>query len=829
MITDGPVKVLTIDDEKNIRDGFKNYLEDYDYHVFTAADGKEGLEIFKREQPDIVLVDLRMPDIDGLDVLAEVKKTAPDIPVIVISGTGIMADAVQALRLGAWDFLLKPVADLSVLLHTVEKGVERRRLLLENRAHQYHLEREVTRRTQELERANWELQQINTRLRNIVETTKNISQLSRFDRFGSWLLEEFGRHMTASGGSLYLLETNGLKLIHTLDPGHAPQFIPFPLRRDSFLNRTINEGKPLLLKGEKDIDDFVGSGWPGYKNDSFLIFPLPDEDGKIVGILSLHSKTAPPFLEQDREIGSILASYSSEALRAVRAGEALKESEENLAITLDSIGDGVIAADAAGRITRMNPVAQTLTGWSVQEAVGLSLTQVFHIVQPTDKKPAPNPMQKMMREGNQPTSAETVILIHRTGGECYIAMNGSPIRNRPGAIVGMVLVFRDISEHLKLEEQLRQSGKMDAIGQLSGGIAHDFNNMLAGILGAADILAIKLKENKKLLKYAAMIQDTGTRAAQLTQKLLDFSRKTAATCCPVDMHKLIEEAVRILERSTDKRIEIVTDFCARHSIVVGDAAQLENAVLNLGVNARDAMPNGGMLLISTVTRNLNQHQCAAADIGCLPGTYVEVSVTDTGTGIKPDVLTHMFEPFFTTKPAGKGTGLGLASVYSSVRNHNGDIIVSSQPGKGTMFKLYLPVDESSRTIDPVAQEEQIIYGSGCILVVDDEEVIRNVSETVLCDLGYNVLLCADGRAAVALYETEHPRIDLVLLDMVMPKKNGKDTFLAMQKINPHVKVLFTTGADAKEMAAPEGSGFLQKPFRRVELSRKVHKLLEEKK
>ncbi len=824
-----PPKVLTIDDESCIRDAFKNFLEDYDYTVLTAENGRIGINIFKKELPDLVLVDLRMPEMDGLEVLAKIKTLSPDTPVVVVSGTGMMADALEALRLGAWDFLQKPIADLSVLLHTVTRGIEHHRLIQERQLHRQYLEEEVSRRTKELERANTELQQINQRLRHIVETTKHISLLSRFDRFGSWLLEEFGRHMLATGGSLYLMEKDGLRLIHCLDPGHAAGFIPFPLPKNSLLHRALKEGKPILVKDQGTMQQFDPSGWPGYANDSILIFPLPDVEGKITGILSLHSKTPPPFVEQDRELGAILASYSSEALRAAHANEALKESQENLAITLDSIGEAVIATDSAGRITRLNPVAEKLTGWNASQAIGSPLSQVFHITDTQPPNSMESPLKSLLIAGKKTTLPKRTMLISKDNTQRKIAVNTSPMRDKQDDVIGVVLVFQDITEQQKLEDQLRQSRKMEAIGQLAGGVAHDFNNMLAGIIGAADILALKLKDNKNLKKYTAMIQDAGNRAAELTQKLLDFSRGTTADHCFVDMHRLADEACRILERSTDKRIRIRKNFTAACSAIFGDPAQIENTILNLGINARDAMPNGGTLTVSTSNVVLDQNYCNNAASPLKPGPYIEVKVADTGTGISRDIQEHIFEPFFTTKEPGKGTGLGLASVYSAVRNNQGDILLHSEVDIGTVFTIYLPVSQDAQIKRENLEKEEIVYGTGCILVVDDEAIIRNMTEAILTDLGYEVLLAADGVEAVKVYQAERSRIHLVLMDIVMPRMNGRDAYEAIKKIDPKVKVLMTSGfnstpplPDPKTTSLPD---FIRKPFRRGEFSRRIHHIL----
>lgn len=824
--------ILTIDDELSIREGFKNFLEDFDYKVCTASTGNEGLTVFSQEHPDLVLIDLKMPQMNGFEVMAEIKKRSPDTPVIVVSGTGVMADAVKALRLGAWDFVLKPVEDLNVLLHTVRKALERSKLIRQSRRQQQILEEEVARRTQELEQANQDLHRINQRLRRVVESIDHISTFSQLEHFGSWLLEEFGRHLLASGGSLYLLDEKGLKLVHVLDPGHAPAFIPFPLPEDSLLREVLELGKPLLIKDKQQLKMFNTSGWEGYEDNSLLIFPLPDENGNTQGILSLHSKVPPPFMEQDREIGSILTSYSIEALRATRASQALNESQENLQITLDSIGDGVIATNSNGIVTRINPVAEQLTGWTADQALGQSVSDILNVSDITSGEarqisiPADNLAPQIIRK------TDNYVLTARNGTERYISGSASPIRAKNNETVGAVLVFRDVTEQLNLEDQLRQSRKMEAIGQLAGGIAHDFNNMLAGIIGAADILSIKLRNDKKLSTYAAMIQDAGNRAAELTQKLLDFSRKEKSAFGVVDLHHVTREALRILERSTDKGIDFQVNLNAMQSNLLGDLSQLENTILNLSINARDAMPEGGKLTISSDNVFLDQQYCNSSASDIEPGLYIEFSVSDTGSGMNQDVLEHIFEPFFTTKAAGKGTGLGMASVYGAVRNHNGDIRIDSQPGKGTVFKLYFPTTDAPLVPPEGLEDEDIVFGSGCILVVDDEAIIRGMTEAILTDLGYCVILAENGKEASDIYLQKKDDIDLVLLDLVMPKMNGRDALKAMKKINPDVKVLLTSGfnreVEKTEIKTWGISGFVKKPFRRGELSRIVYDTLIEK-
>ncbi|MEI6972034.1 MAG: PAS domain S-box protein, partial [bacterium] len=354
-----------------------------------------------------------------------------------------------------------------------------------------------------------------------------------------------------------------------------------------------------------------------------------------------------------------------------RAEEAMRRSEEKLAITLDSIGDAVIATDAAGEITRMNPIAAKLTGWIAAEAIGHQFDEVFHIINTESRKAIESPAARILRDGQAGGMISNTAIVSRDGTERIIADSGSPIRDSRGSIVGVVLVFRDVTEQRRMEDRLRQSEKLEAIGQLAGGVAHDFNNQLCGIMGFAELLAEQLTD-QTLNCHAVKILSSARHAAELTRQLLAFGRKGKYLSLPVDTHKVIAEVVDLLCRSVDKRITIKQHLNAMPSTVVADPSQLQNAILNLGLNARDAMPLGGELTFATRVVNFEQAQPVE---GLAAGRYVQISVTDTGVGMNAEVKKRLFEPFFTTKASGKGTGLGLASAYGAVKNHGGTIRV----------------------------------------------------------------------------------------------------------------------------------------------------------
>lgn len=546
------------------------------------------------------------------------------------------------------------------------------------------------------------------------------------------------------------------------------------------------------------------------------------KDGSIVKTMMAFRAIRKPDGAMRHGLAIILDITQREA-----AEKALRESEENLAITLDSIGDAVIATDAGRKVVRMNSVAQALTGWSLAEAKGRRLCEVLRIIDGTTGKEIPVPAMKVFATGEVVALESNTILVAKDGRELRIADSAAPMRNGKKEIVGVVLVFRDVTEKYRLEQQVRQSQKMDSIGQLAGGVAHDFNNMLTGIIGYAEVLNLRVGKDKKLSRYTDAIIETGEKAADLTRKLLAFSRKGKIHATPVDVHAAIGDAMGLLERSIDRRITIEKRLGARKSVVIGDPSQIQNVVLNLGLNARDAMPGGGTLAFATENVALDAAYCDASPFDIRPGDYIDIAVTDTGCGMEKAVVERIFEPFFTTKEVGRGTGLGLSAAYGSIKDHNGAVTVYSEKDVGSEFHLYLPLDEPAERVRE--ERETPAAGSGCILVVDDERIVRDISVQILENIGYIVLTARDGMEALEIYRKEGSSISLVLLDMVMPKMDGKETYFALRQIDPAVRVMLVSGYSRSEnisvLIREEGLTLLHKPFRRGELVREVAKAL----
>lgn len=385
--------------------------------------------------------------------------------------------------------------------------------------------------------------------------------------------------------------------------------------------------------------------------------------------------------------------------------------------------------------------------------------------------------------------------------------------------------IREKEKNKILEMQMRQAEKMGAMGQLASGVVHDLSNKLVPIIGFANIVIRKINpEERSILDYLDIITKEGEEAKSLLTQLLTFAKKTPGNPTVMCAHESIKEATKILKRTISKNIIIKKKLKANPSLIYAEKSQIHNALLNLGLNARDAMPEGGTLIYATKTIHLHEKNFDASLANLKAGAYLEIKVIDTGVGIDDGIIDNIFEPFFTTKEAGKGTGLGLASVYGAISKHNGDINVYSVAGKGTTFCLYLPLStfESEQT----KPERGPISGSGNILFVDDEESIGKYMCAFLTELGYSVTFCSSGIQAEKVFDMNHDSIDLVMLDMMMPDLDGKETFLRMKKIDPDIRAIIISGYSDQIINAQEAKSlgiieWIQKPFDEQYLSKRI--------
>jgi signal transduction histidine kinase/CheY-like chemotaxis protein len=374
---------------------------------------------------------------------------------------------------------------------------------------------------------------------------------------------------------------------------------------------------------------------------------------------------------------------------------------------------------------------------------------------------------------------------------------------------------KTILELGETKDQLFHAQKLEAIGRLAGGVAHDFNNILAAISGYADLITRKYGQDATLVKYATSIFNSSKRGADLTAKLLAYARKGKIEVTAFDMHQVIVDVVEICKHTMDKKITVHSNLDALQSTIMGDRNQLQNALTNLAVNAEDAMPDGGDLIFSTEVVGLSRSDPSRGAFIIAPGNYLRVRVADTGTGMDEATLAKAFEPFFTTKEKGKGTGLGLPSVYGTIKSHNGYIELTSKPGTGTRAEIHLPL---TRDIEQRVNEAtmEISKGNGVVLFADDEPLVREMAAEMVADLGYSVVTKPDGREALDYYRAHADTIDVVILDIIMPHLGGYDCFMAIKALNPGVKVLACSGYvvnnEANKMLENGALGFIQKPF-----------------
>ncbi|MFO1019161.1 MAG: PAS domain S-box protein [Planctomycetales bacterium] len=506
------------------------------------------------------------------------------------------------------------------------------------------------------------------------------------------------------------------------------------------------------------------------------------------------------------------------------------EQREQLRVTLQSIGDGVIATDAQANVQFLNAVAETLTGWASQEASGHPLEQVFQIINESSRQTVQNPARRAIQEGRIVGLANHTLLISKDGTERPIADSAAPIEDEQGKLMGVVLVFRDVTEAKRLEEQFRQAQKMEAVGRLAGGVAHDFNNLLTVINGYGKYLEDDptLSQDNRL--YVTQIQKAGEQAAVLTRQLLAFSRQQLLQPSILSLNDVIKATGTMLERLIGEDIKLATLLGPSLRPVKVERGQIEQVLMNLALNARDAMPQGGNLSIETANINLDESYTRThADV--IPGPHVVLSVSDNGCGMDQKTLGRIFEPFFTTKEPGKGTGLGLATVYGVIKQSGGHVTVYSEPGKGTTFKIYLPqVDPPLESRLDIVPDTAPKGGSETILVVEDAELIRNLACHILRSQGYTVLEASNGKEALKAVEQHPGVIHMVLTDVVMPEMSGRQLSERLRVVKPGLKVLFMSGytddAVVRHGVLEAETNFIQKPFSPSSLAGKVRDLLE---
>lgn len=532
---------------------------------------------------------------------------------------------------------------------------------------------------------------------------------------------------------------------------------------------------------------------------------------------------------------SVIRSRSGEPERLVivnrdvtqrkEAEESLHVSESGFRSMIEDAPYGIYRAGIDGKLLRANPALQKMLGYdNLDELLGASLpTNVFR--NPSDF----GGFKELLENASEFKDVE-VELKRRDGAPITVRCTGRKVKGEHEGVPCFDVFAEDVTERRILERQLRMAGKMEAVGRLSGGIAHDFNNLLGVIIGYGQVLKRRLGAGSDLLECAEEIEKAGQRAASLTRQLLAFSRQQILTPSILKLNDLVLDMAKMLPRLLGEDITVNTSLSSDLGMVKADQGQIEQVIMNLAVNARDAMPEGGTLRIETANVELDQAY-AWQHPGAKPGHYVMLAVIDSGTGIDPDTLTHIFEPFFTTKEVGKGTGLGLATVYGVVKQSGGYIWVESEPGHGASFQIFLPrVDEPTAEIATTTPVDETVGGSETILLVEDSEALRKLTRSFLESHGFKVLVAQDGEEALEVEARHSGKIDLLLTDVVMPGMNGRALAERLLPKQLGMRVLYISGYTdsfvARHGVLEEGMVLLHKPFTEEVLIRKVRELLD---
>ncbi|UCD80322.1 MAG: PAS domain S-box protein [Desulfobacterales bacterium] len=510
------------------------------------------------------------------------------------------------------------------------------------------------------------------------------------------------------------------------------------------------------------------------------------------------------------------------------ADQALRESEEKYRTILESIEEGYFETDLEGNLTFFNNPFCKIVGYPSSELMGMN-TRQYTTPETTERM---EQMAKRLHENGTPENATDYDVIRPTGDKVLLELSFSLRKDPEGKPIGFRGVLRDVSERKKadeekhkLETQLQQAQKMESIGTLAGGIAHDFNNILMGIQGNASLMLLKIDSEHPNYEKIKNIEQYVQNGTALTKQLLGFARRGKYLVRATDLNEIIDKSSSLFAR-TRKEIRVHTNlFKAIWSAEV-DRGQIEQVLLNLYVNAWQAMPDGGDLYLNTENIILDGSYVKPYKVE--PGRYVKISVTDTGVGIDKQTQKRIFEPFFTTKEMGRGTGLGLASVYGIIKSHGGYINVYSELDLGTTFTIYLPAS-GKEALEDEEVSDAIIKGSGTILLIDDEKMILDVGRELLEELGYTVLPVTSGQEAIDLFEKNRNKVDLIIMDMIMPGLSGSETFDRLKEINPGAKILLSSGysidGQATNILRRGCDGFIQKPFNMNQLAEKIRKIL----
>ncbi len=818
-------RILIVDDKQENLYMLRFLLESNGYEVDEARHGAEALLKARQLLPQLIISDLLMPIMDGYTLLRHWKSDdlLKHVPFVVYTATYTEPkDEKLALDLGADAFIIKPI-EPEPFLHCIQDVLARQKdgLLLPVKYPTGDLQDQITQYNEalirKLEEKAFQLEQANRALEMDIAERNRVEEALRENEA---LLNEVGHIAKIGGWEMDLISrtakwTRGTYDIVEIEPGNP---IPGP---DEHLSYYLPEYRPLVAEAMRAL----------IEEDKPLNFEAQCLTAKG------NVKWVQAFGRAIRQGGQCVKIQGTlqDITEHKRSEEALFRSKSLLQAALDATADGILAVDRERRVIAFN--RRFVEMWHIPMSVMDKTDDYKLLAHVMENLKDPEGFVTKVRDFYSKPEVEGRDILEFKDGRVFERFSNP--QRMGDEIIGRVWDFRDITEHRraeaereKLQAQLIQAQKMESVGRLAGGVAHDFNNMLGVILGYSELILERGDLSEKLQGNLQEIHNAARRAAEITRKLLAFARKQTISPRVLDLNETVESMLKMLRRLIGEDIDLAWLPCSSLWPVMIDPSQIDQILANLCVNARDAISGAGKLTIETGMVNFDHAYCSE-HAGFVPGDYVLLAVSDNGCGMPAEILSHLFEPFFTTKEVGKGTGLGLATVYGIVKQNNGFINVYSEPGEGTTFKIYFPRHAGKADATATLKPADIPQGNGeIVMVVEDDPALLLLSRTMLTGLGYKVLEASSPSLALKLAAEHSGAINLLLTDMVMPEMNGKDLAQEVQVLHPEIKIVFMSGYTADTIAhhgiMDKGVRFLQKPFTIKAIADKIRQTLDGK-
>lgn len=795
-------KILVVDDEVELKNILVESLNSQGYESVGVALGEEALTKLRDEPFDVVLTDLMMPGMDGITLVQEGLLIDPHLVCIVMTGQGTIQTAVDAMKVGAFDYVLKPFR-LQTLMPLLLRALNVRKMRLEN------LQLRETVAIYELAQTIALTLDSETVLDKLVDA---VLKQTNADEVSVLLPVEDGKE------ELYVAAVRGPNRERLLGER-------VPLAR-TISGWVMRQRQPLMLEGAVNDQRFAPV-CPHPEITSSISIPMQVAN-KVVGTININAvKRLRPFTLAQMKVLTILAGTAAAALESASLYTQVRRAEENYRSIFENAVEGIFQITPERKFITANPSLARILGYDSPEEIMTTITDVGSQLYVNPE--LANVVGKTLEVSGTVKGFEFEAY-RKDQQKIWLSLNMRLVRDKRRRVLFSEGTVEDISERKHLEEQLRQSQKMEAIGQLAGGVAHDFNNLLTAINGYSSLALQRTNQDERIRSYLEEIRKAGDRAANLTRQLLAFGRKQMLKPLPLNLNDVVSDMNKMLRRLIGEDIRFEAKLDPALKKIKADPGQIEQVLVNLVINSRDAMPQGGSLMLET--RNFEvDHEYVRKHLGVPAGSYVMLAVSDTGCGMNSETKARIFEPFFTTKDKGKGTGLGLSTVYGVVKQSGGNIWVYSEPGKGTTIKVYLPqlnTPEETPEIRPV--ETSAPAGSETILLVEDEDVVRGLARQILEQAGYKVLDASGGEEAIRLCRERSEPIHLLLTDVVMPETSGREIAQRLTSLRPATRVLFMSGytddAIVHHGVLDSGVEFIQKPFTPMALAKKVREVLD---